>query len=49
MNKKDEALLNMRSLIEKIVAIAGVDAVDLKSLKDHIIKLAYEVDKYEEE
>ena len=39
----------LRELVEKIVAITGVDAIDFARLKDVIIELAYEIDRLEED
>ena len=39
----------LRDLVEKIVAITGVDTIDFARLKDVIIELAYEIDSVEED
>lgn len=39
----------LRELVEKIVAITGVDAIDFTRLKDVLIELAYEIDRLEED
>jgi hypothetical protein len=39
----------LRDLVEKIVAITGVDAIDFDKLKDTIIELAYEIDRVDKE
>ena len=39
----------LRDLVEKIVAITGVDAIDFARLKDVLIELAYEIDRLEED
>lgn len=44
-----EKYKGLRDLIDKIVAISGVDAIDLAKLKQAIIDLAYEIDNVEED
>lgn len=39
----------LRDLVEKIVAITEVDAIELAKLKEAIIELAYELDRVDEE
>jgi len=39
----------LRDLVEKIVAITGVDAIEFAKLKEAIIELAYEVDRVDKE
>ena len=39
----------LRDLVEKIVAITGVDTIEFNKLKDIIIELAYEIDRIDKE
>ena len=39
----------LRGLVEKIVAITGVNAIEFAKLKEAIIELAYEVDRIDKE
>lgn len=38
----------LRELVERVVAITGVDTIDFARLKDVLIELAYEIDRLEE-
>lgn len=39
----------LRELVERVVAITEVDAIDFARLKDVLIELAYEIDRIEED